>query len=111
MSSVGSSGNAEAWNKFDGQVSSYGEVDHGQAAVDNLKEAGSIAKEMVVGLGEAFGGKNILADGDKKVGGPGHYVANLGIALVATAFAPVQIAKDLVDSAIHGVMAGFKKVF
>ncbi|MHC4832236.1 MAG: hypothetical protein ACYTFT_18120 [Planctomycetota bacterium] len=110
MPSVGN-GNAENWNRFDGEVSPFGEVNHGEASLDNLKEAGAILKENVVGIGEALAGKNILADGDKSVNGAGHYVANLGIALVGAAIAPIAATKDLLDSAVHGVLAGFKKIF
>lgn len=104
--------NPSAWSKYDRDAAvSDGVVDHGQSAVDNLKSLGSIPKDAAHLLGSALKGTNILSRFESEVRGPGHYAANLGLALVATAVVPLRVAKDLVDAAVHGVMAGFKKIF
>ncbi len=106
-------GNAEAWQRYDRQVRANedGAVDHGRAAIANLREAGEIAKAGVSGLAQAIAGRNIIADGNRPVHGVGHYLANLGIAGFLTgALMPIQIVKDISDAALHGVLAGFDAI-
>ena len=106
-------GNVEAWFRYDAESEPLGDtLNHGDAARDNLKAAGTMARETVQELGKAFAGRSVSADSGRSVGTPVNYVANLGMALLmGTLVAPSMIVKDLADAAIHGIVAGFRNIF
>ena len=89
-------------------VSHDGQVDHEASAQANLKEIRTTAKEIY----SLDAVKGALEMGKSE--GPVAQAALVGFTVAAgivsaTVTGPIMIAKDAVDAAVHGIVAGFRR--
>ena len=87
-----------------------GTVDHAASAKSNLESVGLGLEFMAGAIPRALAGRGAI-DPDVRVPNAGMYVMNLAVGIGSTAITPAIMAKDMVDAAVHGVMAGFQKLF
>ncbi|MFC1706003.1 hypothetical protein ACFL59_04165 [Planctomycetota bacterium] len=79
-------------------------IDHAASAVENLKEVGRDLFATV--FPDALLKTSLCSDNSAA-----DWVAAIGSDAADLVLGPVAAVKDAADAAIHGVMAGFKKLF